>query len=161
MVSCLEAPQSETVASHLVDSETCIKGHRSSTCRHTDRPLFEIKRKGRPVTQCEHCRELRKTKQVHVKCLCEVKEEPPKATSSTFKKKGVFSVAWPNIGSQLIPKIPPFFVAPSKVPETAAFPNGLPEALEASVTFQEGLSSDSDHGVWSTQTPSSTVLSMP
>ncbi|CCM05381.1 uncharacterized protein FIBRA_07597 [Fibroporia radiculosa] len=31
--------------------ETCIKGHRSSTCKHTDRPLFEIKKKGRPVTQ--------------------------------------------------------------------------------------------------------------
>jgi len=33
--------------------------------------------------------------------------------------------------------------------ESAAFPNGLPEALEASVAFQslaEGTSSDSDHG---------------
>ncbi|KDQ12486.1 hypothetical protein BOTBODRAFT_112907, partial [Botryobasidium botryosum FD-172 SS1] len=50
---------------------TCIKGHRSSTCTHSTRPLFEIKRKGRPVSQCDHCRELRKTKQVHVKCLCE------------------------------------------------------------------------------------------
>ncbi|KAI0038621.1 copper-fist-domain-containing protein [Auriscalpium vulgare] len=54
--------------------EACIKGHRSSACKHTDRPLFEIKKKGRPVTQCEHCRELRKTKQVHVKCLCETKD---------------------------------------------------------------------------------------
>ncbi|EJU01664.1 hypothetical protein DACRYDRAFT_36073, partial [Dacryopinax primogenitus] len=49
---------------------TCIKGHRSSTCGHTDRPLFEIKRKGRPQTQCEHCRRLRKTRQVHVRCDC-------------------------------------------------------------------------------------------
>ncbi|KZT01608.1 uncharacterized protein LAESUDRAFT_717391 [Laetiporus sulphureus 93-53] len=73
--------------------ETCIKGHRSSTCKHTDRPLYEIKKKGRPVTQCEHCRELRKTKQVHVK-------------SSV------------------------------KVPASAAFPSGLPEALEASVALQ-------------------------
>lgn len=33
--------------------------------------------------------------------------------------------------------------------ESAAFPNGLPEALEATVAFQspvEGTSSDSDHG---------------
>ena len=51
-------------------SDTCIKGHRSSACKHTDRPLFEIQKKGRPVTQCSHCRELRKTKQVHVKCNC-------------------------------------------------------------------------------------------
>jgi len=105
--------------------ETCIKGHRSSTCKHTDRPLFEIKRKGRPVTQCDHCRELRKTKQVHVKCLCELKEDPTKAVTPTSKKR-----------------------SSCKVPEIAAFPNGLPEALEASVTLQlhaEGLSSDSDH----------------
>jgi hypothetical protein len=25
---------------------------------------------GRPTTQCNHCRELRKSKQVHVKCMC-------------------------------------------------------------------------------------------
>ncbi|KAF8872260.1 hypothetical protein CPB84DRAFT_1691507 [Gymnopilus junonius] len=100
-------------------SETCIKGHRSSACRHTDRPLFEIKKKGRPVTQCDHCRELRKTKQVHVKCICESKAE------SSFQQ------------------------GPKPGFEGAAFPNGLPQALEASVAFQsltEGASSDSDHG---------------
>ncbi|OZJ03597.1 hypothetical protein BZG36_03039 [Bifiguratus adelaidae] len=63
---------------------TCIKGHRSSHCLHSDRPLFEIKRKGRPITQCTHCRELRKTKQIHVKCTCdkekncEVESPPPR-----------------------------------------------------------------------------------
>jgi hypothetical protein len=46
------------------------KGHRSSHCSHVDRPLFEIRKKGRPVTQCSYCRDLRKTKQVHVKCAC-------------------------------------------------------------------------------------------
>ncbi|EMD41261.1 hypothetical protein CERSUDRAFT_109864 [Gelatoporia subvermispora B] len=50
--------------------ESCIKGHRSSSCAHTDRPLFEIKKKGRPVSQCETCRELRKTKRMHNKCTC-------------------------------------------------------------------------------------------
>ncbi|KIY65628.1 copper-fist-domain-containing protein, partial [Cylindrobasidium torrendii FP15055 ss-10] len=50
--------------------ETCIKGHRSSACNHTSRPLYEIKRKGRPVTQCEQCRDLRKNKQLHIKCSC-------------------------------------------------------------------------------------------
>ncbi|KAI0795581.1 copper fist DNA binding domain-containing protein [Abortiporus biennis] len=62
--------------------ETCIKGHRSSSCKHTDRPLFEIKKKGRPVTQCDHCRELRKTKQVHVKCVCETKDDIAAPASS-------------------------------------------------------------------------------
>ncbi|RPD59361.1 hypothetical protein L226DRAFT_495291 [Lentinus tigrinus ALCF2SS1-7] len=50
--------------------ESCIKGHRSSGCQHTDRPLFEVKKKGRPVSQCEKCRELRKTKRMHGKCTC-------------------------------------------------------------------------------------------
>ncbi|CAG8552348.1 9163_t:CDS:2, partial [Paraglomus brasilianum] len=49
---------------------TCIKGHRSTACHHGDRTLYEIKRKGRPITQCTHCRELRKTQRVHVKCTC-------------------------------------------------------------------------------------------
>ncbi|KZT39511.1 hypothetical protein SISSUDRAFT_984745, partial [Sistotremastrum suecicum HHB10207 ss-3] len=55
--------------------QTCIKGHRSSSCYHTDRPLFEIKKKGRPITQCEHCRELRKTKQLHIKCHCDGRDD--------------------------------------------------------------------------------------
>ncbi|WAQ89070.1 hypothetical protein PtA15_10A493 [Puccinia triticina] len=48
----------------------CIKGHRSSSCSHTDRTLVEIGKKGRPPTQCAHCRELRKTSRVHSKCMC-------------------------------------------------------------------------------------------
>ncbi|KAF6766430.1 ACE1 transcription factor [Ephemerocybe angulata] len=51
--------------------ESCIKGHRSSSCHHTDRPLFEIKKKGRPVSQCTKCRELRQSKKVHSKCTCD------------------------------------------------------------------------------------------
>jgi hypothetical protein len=39
-----------------------------SVCR--ERPLHEIKKKGRPPTQCLHCKELRKAKQVSVKCIC-------------------------------------------------------------------------------------------
>ncbi|KAF9463211.1 copper fist DNA binding domain-containing protein [Collybia nuda] len=105
--------------------ETCIKGHRSSTCRHTDRPLFEIKKKGRPVTQCEHCRELRKTKQVHVKCICESKATHVGIHPVTHKR------------------------GHTNIPDSATFPNGLPEALETLVATQvssEGLSSDSDYG---------------
>ncbi|KAH9927545.1 hypothetical protein B0H21DRAFT_763171 [Amylocystis lapponica] len=101
--------------------ETCIKGHRSSTCKHTDRPLFEIKKKGRPVTQCEHCRELRKTKQVHVKCMCGLKDDGEGASVSG--QGGV------------------------KAPAGAAFPSGLPETLETSVTLQMlSDGSDSEHG---------------
>ncbi|KAI8137987.1 copper fist DNA binding domain-containing protein [Fennellomyces sp. T-0311] len=49
---------------------TCIKGHRSSKCKHPQRQLYEIKPKGRPVSQCQNCRELRKQKRVHIKCSC-------------------------------------------------------------------------------------------
>ncbi|ORX62824.1 copper-fist-domain-containing protein [Hesseltinella vesiculosa] len=49
---------------------TCIKGHRSTSCQHADRELVEIRKKGRPVSQCAECRNLRKTKQVHIKCMC-------------------------------------------------------------------------------------------
>lgn len=54
----------------MTSSESCIKGHRSSSCKHTDRPLYEIKKKGRPVSQCDKCRELRQSKKLHSKCIC-------------------------------------------------------------------------------------------
>ncbi|KAI0768297.1 hypothetical protein BD413DRAFT_450414, partial [Trametes elegans] len=114
--------------------ETCIKGHRSSSCKHTDRPLFEIKKKGRPVTQCEHCRELRKTRQIHVKCVCESKDGGEGATglgpgSST---QGACSLGCLPGGV--------------KVPARATFPGGLPEELlEASAaTWPLSEGSDSD-----------------
>ena len=73
---------------HFPFSESCIKGHRSSTCQHTNRALFEIKRKGRPVTQCDNCRHLRKTKQLHVKCICEGKEDSTNLVLPPALKKG-------------------------------------------------------------------------
>ncbi|KAG7090725.1 hypothetical protein E1B28_009817 [Marasmius oreades] len=55
--------------------ESCIKGHRSSACAHTDRALFEIKKKGRPISQCETCRTLRQSRKMHNKCMCTSKEK--------------------------------------------------------------------------------------
>ncbi|KAI8071572.1 copper fist DNA binding domain-containing protein [Gongronella butleri] len=48
----------------------CIKGHRSSLCKHTERTLFPIRRKGRPISQCDTCREQRRKFRVHQKCNC-------------------------------------------------------------------------------------------
>ncbi|CCK69984.1 Haa1p KNAG_0D02340 [Huiozyma naganishii CBS 8797] len=42
--------------------ERCIRGHRVTTCNHTDQPLMMIKPKGRPSTTCSYCKELRKNK---------------------------------------------------------------------------------------------------
>ncbi|KAF5313106.1 hypothetical protein D9619_003102 [Psilocybe cf. subviscida] len=92
--------------------ESCIKGHRSSSCHHTDRPLFEIKKKGRPVSQCTKCRELRQSKKFHSKCTCnhQAEEAPamqPLAASSNSKTR------------RFIPIVP-------------ALPNGLRDVLEGS-----------------------------
>ncbi|TCD60797.1 hypothetical protein EIP91_009510 [Steccherinum ochraceum] len=89
--------------------ESCIKGHRSSSCHHTDRPLFEVKKKGRPVSQCEKCRELRKTKRVHSKCACSSgqEDEAPAKRQLSAKSK------------RFIPILP-------------ALPNGLKDVLTPS-----------------------------
>ncbi|KAJ3770220.1 hypothetical protein FB446DRAFT_692514 [Lentinula raphanica] len=86
--------------------EACIKGHRSSSCSHTDRPLFEVKKKGRPVSQCERCRELRQSKKVHSKCNCNPKEQrAPK------------------------PQAPPGQKPPRFVPIAPALPNGIKDVI--------------------------------
>ncbi|KAL4964849.1 putative Cu-dependent DNA-binding protein [Aspergillus stella-maris] len=35
--------------------EACVRGHRVSTCKHHDRPLTRINRKGRPYSTCSIC----------------------------------------------------------------------------------------------------------
>ncbi|KAG0206981.1 hypothetical protein BGX31_002637, partial [Mortierella sp. GBA43] len=64
---------------------TCIKGHRSTTCNHGERPLHEIKKKGRPSTQCPHCKELRKAKHVNARCICG-REEGSAAVANGLKR---------------------------------------------------------------------------
>lgn len=57
--------------------ERCIRGHRVSSCTHTDKPLTMIKPKGRPASQCPHCREQRKLKNAHSSCSCGKKGKSP------------------------------------------------------------------------------------
>ncbi|GAA5920035.1 hypothetical protein JCM1841_000390 [Sporobolomyces salmonicolor] len=64
--------------------QTCIKGHRSSKCTHTNRPLVEIKKKGRPTSQCAHCRELRKTRSVHGRCDCAARDQQEKPAAKVL-----------------------------------------------------------------------------
>ncbi|CAG8539340.1 6265_t:CDS:10 [Diversispora eburnea] len=91
--------------------------HRSTSCNHHDRQLFLIKKKGRPITQCAHCRELRKTRKVHVKCNCHEKQTTggggrgtstrqletddyqPTTGDKTSVEKNVFVVVHSNISS--------------------------------------------------------------
>ncbi|EAZ62926.2 copper resistance protein [Scheffersomyces stipitis CBS 6054] len=57
--------------------ERCIRGHRVTTCTHTDQPLTMIKPKGRPASQCQHCRDQRKMKNLHTTCTCGKKGKSP------------------------------------------------------------------------------------
>ncbi|OKL56207.1 hypothetical protein UA08_08422 [Talaromyces atroroseus] len=50
--------------------EACVRGHRVSSCHHSDRNLIHVNKKGRPVSQCPHCRGLRKSRTTHTKCDC-------------------------------------------------------------------------------------------
>ncbi|KAJ1675097.1 copper-binding transcription factor, partial [Spiromyces aspiralis] len=61
--------------------QSCIRGHRASSCKHADRELIPVRPKGRPATQCPKCRNLRKTKHSHVKCNC--KDLQPADTAET------------------------------------------------------------------------------
>lgn len=56
--------------------QSCLKGHRVSGCTHTDRELTLVPKKGRPVTQCQHCRQERKKRSAHVKCDCGEADKP-------------------------------------------------------------------------------------
>ncbi|GAA6057419.1 hypothetical protein JCM3770_002454 [Rhodotorula araucariae] len=76
--------------------QSCIKGHRSSKCTHTSRPLTEIKKKGRPTSQCTHCRELRKTKSVHGRCDCAAREAEQKPTPRILPNGLADAVATPE-----------------------------------------------------------------
>ncbi|UKZ67390.1 uncharacterized protein TrAtP1_008551 [Trichoderma atroviride] len=50
--------------------EACVRGHRVSNCQHANRPLQHINKKGRPISQCAHCRSMRKSRSAHIKCDC-------------------------------------------------------------------------------------------
>ncbi|KAF9360090.1 hypothetical protein BGX26_010527 [Mortierella sp. AD094] len=50
-----------------------------------ERPLHEIKKKGRPSIQCTHCKELRKAKQVNARCICG-REEGSAAVANGLKR---------------------------------------------------------------------------
>ncbi|CCE62712.1 hypothetical protein TPHA_0D00690 [Tetrapisispora phaffii CBS 4417] len=63
--------------------ERCIRGHRVTTCTHTDQPLMMIKPKGRPSTTCDLCKELRKNKRIVDKLL----EEGKQCTCGRLRKR--------------------------------------------------------------------------
>ncbi|KAI8373769.1 copper fist DNA binding domain-containing protein [Blakeslea trispora] len=55
---------------------SCIRGHRVKNCVHQDRELIALSKRGRRLTQCNHCRDLRKTNNSHIKCTCATSNSP-------------------------------------------------------------------------------------
>lgn len=49
---------------------SCLGVVLTIACATIDRPLQHINKKGRPVSQCQHCRAMRKSRSAHVKCEC-------------------------------------------------------------------------------------------
>ncbi|KAI9480102.1 copper fist DNA binding domain-containing protein [Coemansia mojavensis] len=76
----------------------CIRGHRVSNCQHTNRELLKVRPKGRPSTQCSKCRELRRTRKAHVKCICaelkadNVDKDPEPAAKGKLYRYCIFIV---------------------------------------------------------------------
>ncbi|GHJ85961.1 hypothetical protein NliqN6_2363 [Naganishia liquefaciens] len=60
---------------------------------HNDRPLYEVKKKGRPATQCVHCRQARKDRALHVKCDCAVPSSGEPARTPVEKARPAITPA--------------------------------------------------------------------
>ncbi|KAG5357572.1 Metal-binding activator 1 [Yarrowia sp. C11] len=86
----------------------CIRGHRSSTCDHTNRPLVQVRRRGRPNHACQH----RLAVIAEPTCSCGmtavlvpehsvagIKEEDNKKPGSSSAKKSTKSVGIIRIGA--------------------------------------------------------------
>ncbi|KAJ6784770.1 hypothetical protein PWT90_05730 [Aphanocladium album] len=80
-------------AASIVVGRTRVLGHLTPIANHhsLDRPLQHIKAKGRPVSQCNHCRSERKNRSAHVKCQC------GKRASEGGSGKGSNSQRWASI----------------------------------------------------------------
>ncbi|ORY72910.1 copper fist DNA binding domain-domain-containing protein [Leucosporidium creatinivorum] len=64
----------------------CLLGHRSANCGHGDRHLFEVKKKGRPSTQCDECKAKRERTGGHIRCVCPRPEGERRTDDETINK---------------------------------------------------------------------------
>ena len=106
--------------------QNCIRGHRSTNCHHTERPLFEIKKKGRPVSQCPHCRQLRKIRDNHARCECasrvlRMSPNGDKSASGTTANAVTITTANPHSSN----KIDNIHRSLASNATTSSLPNGL------------------------------------
>lgn len=69
-----------TTTLRIAPPHTGVRGHRASSCKHSERPLVVVKRQGRPQRTCDHCLETRNHHQVSVSCDCKA---PPASNNSS------------------------------------------------------------------------------
>ena len=120
----------------ILYSEACIKGHRSSSCHHNDRPLYEIKKKGRPVSQCTKCRQARQTSGIHCKCSCDTEKVPDPPAVENAKKKGLCNTM--PLLSRWRKALTTYSTGQRFIPQPPTLPNGLRDALDTTKTRKDG-----------------------
>ncbi|KAE8379802.1 copper fist DNA binding domain-containing protein [Aspergillus bertholletiae] len=101
--------------------EACVRGHRVTTCKHHDRPLIRINRKGRPFSTCSVCQNTPcPTPEEHTK----LKREAEAKSSS---KRGAARVS-SRSNSVLVPIAP----RPSSNSPPSASPQSRPQIIAGS-----------------------------
>ncbi|OCF44006.1 hypothetical protein I317_02112 [Kwoniella heveanensis CBS 569] len=136
--------------------EKCIKGHRVTGCTHTDRPLYEVKKKGRPTTQCQHCKEKRKSS--GSSCVCgDAKIQPPAMihpTSSTSTENAPTSSHLPTSSNDetlddetATPAVVEVETRKGQPGSRATFPRGLKDVHELAAAANALAGMGDDDGV--------------
>lgn len=82
-------------AAHLAHASPGFRFDVSESNLPVERKLLHVNKKGRPVSQCPHCRSLRKNRSQHVKCDCHdkshAKEDCPHLKDLAEAQNGVHS----------------------------------------------------------------------
>lgn len=133
----------------------CIRGHRAPSCKHTDRPLFAIRPRGRPSSQCVHCKEARKTGGIHVKCLCGSNTSPssksndmsygPPLSSEMHKTGGMVSAEPLHTIDSVYTASPPAPQHYSHVAKIASNKSALAAVMQSFWSGIHGVESASPH----------------
>lgn len=103
-----DAPTEPPAAGLKYACASCIRGHRTSSCNHKDGskgPLYPIRSKGRPPTQCEICRKKRKESGRHVRCDCTGKKTSSAATSAAATAHLPKKTVAPNSNVSILPRV--------------------------------------------------------
>ncbi|GLA61558.1 hypothetical protein AtubIFM55763_001750 [Aspergillus tubingensis] len=107
--------------------EACVRGHRVTTCKHNDRPLIRINRKGRPFATCSICNCTPcESPEEHAKLKRETDHHHPSSSSKRAAGRSPRLSASPSTFLPIAPR-------PSVSPSTSATsPNSsLPAAASA------------------------------